>query len=693
MANSIKIRMPDGSIEFLELGKNAGRAQTISHSIWALDYKTYGESSYVYQNKEFFKELLSDVEISMQDDALREIVVGSAEENIGNLVASITGDTSFESYSTWNSILADNEAVTKMVSNPKTVQVITKSPTLYSKFLGNATARGAMLDSNAAMEAIITDADKLNSIFAYPADIGSHAVASNAFANSELAIDTMLAHSNINTITSNLFSQEAGREAFVASTLAMNKLLEKKGAPLTYLFNQGSALIANNENWMAKLVSTAEYITLVTQNSPMSNAIYDSDMAVQKLVGNATAMHTIGNLTSTNYLAQHLVSKYDEQRVRSFETVVNSTYATNYWFNTTSGNAYTSSYSPSYYLATKGEIAANILGDCSEAVLRRIMGFVGVYNRIIQYPTSTWKFLCAKPDKLRILGTMQGLVAATWNNQSAMANLASQGKDSVVAYLSQTNSFTWLNRKNNSYKYAAIYYNTGLAGLLQYPANFLVDENIDVIAVAFYNANGASAFSATNLKSYLLALNGEALLDAIVDVNGTTGFTNFMSIANAVSIIAENAGMLHKVLVDNTMRSAINTVAAHNTLTSIYSTLVNTMENAPDKFSKTALSVSSNSNVGNYYLNEVGNLVNGSGSTITYGASIPVIVVAALGVISTSYTGYFGSNGVSTQIYTSNTATTSSPTKVLVGGMWAYGSYSSYRGRYLYMNGTIYKAI
>lgn len=691
----IRIRMPDGTIETIPVGKNFGSSGSAQHAVWALDYKTYGEASYVYNNREYYKELLSDFDIVMYDDMLRDIVLPNIQDDMGTVMAHVTKDDSFSAYSSWNEIINSQESFEKVLLSENASTVLLGSKVLWQQVLQNTTARGQLFDSLAVMKRAVEDGDFLKAVFdsnTYYSDVRNHSAAMEAIAGSSMAIDYLYNITNSNTIINTLYGAQVAKEAFVSSEVATNIILERQGYPLTYLLGQAATSIAENELWMTKLFSTEDNAILVTLNPTLSNAVYDSDMAVAKMVASAVTMNMIYKRTTTNYLAMYLVNTYNEQRLKSFETVVNSSNATA-WFTDTTNNT---SFSPQYYIAygaannqASRVAVANLIANSTESTIRKIFSYSPMINKFVNYSGYVWAELCTNVNVMQIAGTMNGIVSAVWQNQTAMANLAKAGKNSTVAFLSSPNSITYQQRKST--RYAANYYNTGLAGLLQYPANYVVQENIDVIAGAWYNANGASAMNAATVKSYVAELQG--LMGAIVDVCGATGLTNFF--ANSMSVFVSSATMIHEAITTPSIRETMATTAIHNSLTSNSVTLATTLANNPDKFTKlTSININNNSNVYNYYMNADGVLTTTSNNGINRGEAQPIIVIASyLGSTSTSYTAYYGVGGNATTIYSQAGSAVSSPAKVLFGGMWGYTNYSSYPGRYTYVTADVYKAV
>lgn len=93
----------------------AKKGVPLNHLIWLQDYKTYGESSYVFRHKDILHELYNSFKISMNDTKLKletfEYIMG-VNNNVGPAIGAIYGapHLDWSAYQTLESVLDSSEA-------------------------------------------------------------------------------------------------------------------------------------------------------------------------------------------------------------------------------------------------------------------------------------------------------------------------------------------------------------------------------------------------------------------------------------------------------------------------------------------------------------------------------------------------------------------------------------------------------
>lgn len=141
-------------------------AVSLRHELWLNDYKTFGENSYVFNDKDIWNELLNDYELCMNDISINGICLDHASENnqVGVAISYIYGidTTQWQSIATINDLLND----TTFINTIFTADNISKYMVLVMSFLKstNSTAMDCIMRNEAIVNLIIKDNIIMNSI-------------------------------------------------------------------------------------------------------------------------------------------------------------------------------------------------------------------------------------------------------------------------------------------------------------------------------------------------------------------------------------------------------------------------------------------------------------------------------------------------------------------------------------------------
>lgn len=145
---------------------NSDLSVPLNHLIWLQDYKTYGENSYVFQNKDILHELYNSVSISATDKAITIEAFNAIIENdyptIGAFFGAMTdikqsgANVDWKSLKSMNDIVANETAMNAIAESKTAMSVIAANVIAMSVVASSETAISAIASSETAMKAITT---------------------------------------------------------------------------------------------------------------------------------------------------------------------------------------------------------------------------------------------------------------------------------------------------------------------------------------------------------------------------------------------------------------------------------------------------------------------------------------------------------------------------------------------------------
>ena len=220
---------------------------TAKHSIWLNDYKTYGEDSFVFNNKDILHELYRDYNISMNDNKIASEALDFAVNNdeIGlamSMIYGVSDDESISSLDTLSEIARSEEAMSIVATNNL----------LSTMFICNENGMTAFLASEIATTALVGNSEFLNTIVASDSYMG-------IVVGDETIMEILVSSSEFVTL-------------LVSNSTAMSKVAESEIAMNVITANQSAMLILYN-NYTATTVATtflgSRYLLSACQNSPL----------------------------------------------------------------------------------------------------------------------------------------------------------------------------------------------------------------------------------------------------------------------------------------------------------------------------------------------------------------------------------------------------------------------------------------
>ena len=304
--------------ELLDTMSNLG---TASHLTWLLDYKTYGNNSYVYNDKDKLHELYNDIKLSMNDiDIMGEaleyaISVGS---NIGNVLSSIYSADTING-STIDSIIQNSEEFNKVISNDIVMRAVAESPSAtlrlmgdneasmsstvvnaicrswkglysiyanestYTKWIGSESAAAAMSDASSV--AVGKAAVKLGGLnpdsFADMQAVAASQVAMTAVAASQVAMTAVA-------------SSQVAMQAVAASQVAMTAVLSSQVAMQAVASSQvAMQAVLSSQVAMTAVLSSQVAMTAVAASQVAMQAVASSQVAMTAVAASAVALNAI----------------------------------------------------------------------------------------------------------------------------------------------------------------------------------------------------------------------------------------------------------------------------------------------------------------------------------------------------------------------------------------------------------------
>ena len=167
----------------------------LNHLIWLQDYKTYGEDSYVFQNKDILHELYNSVSISATDKAITIEALNAIIENdyptIGAFFGAMTdikqsgANVDWKSLESMNAIAESETAMSIIAESETAMSAVASSETAMSVIVSSEIAMSAITSSNTAMTAIATS-PLMTTMSISSSDVESYTI-ENAFVTSVTA--------------------------------------------------------------------------------------------------------------------------------------------------------------------------------------------------------------------------------------------------------------------------------------------------------------------------------------------------------------------------------------------------------------------------------------------------------------------------------------------------------------------------
>ena len=144
--------------------KKYADATSARHELWLNDYKTFGENSYVFNDKDIWNELLVDYELCMNDISINGICLDHASENnqVGVAISYIYGidTTQWQSIATISDLLND----TTFINTIFTADNISKYMVLVMSFLKSTNSFEIISTNSTAMDCIMSNESIVNLI-------------------------------------------------------------------------------------------------------------------------------------------------------------------------------------------------------------------------------------------------------------------------------------------------------------------------------------------------------------------------------------------------------------------------------------------------------------------------------------------------------------------------------------------------
>lgn len=141
----------------------------LNHLIWLNDYKTYGEESYVFQNKDILHELYNSIQLSMNDKRLRAEAfdyILSINERVGLALGAIygSGNIDWSDYPTFESVITLSETLDLLTGKTDLVNVIVKDESRMSQIVENEQLMSFVVDNEVAINTISNSTTLMNKV-------------------------------------------------------------------------------------------------------------------------------------------------------------------------------------------------------------------------------------------------------------------------------------------------------------------------------------------------------------------------------------------------------------------------------------------------------------------------------------------------------------------------------------------------
>lgn len=217
--------------------------------MYLADYKMYGESSFVYQDKSKLYKVYEASNISMNDskvngEALEYLLKTQNAGEVLTLIHDIEQKEQIRRLSTMSAIANDTTAMTAVLNSPTAMTAVANSTAAMTAVLNSSTAMTAVLNSSTAMTAVVNSSTALTAI-----------------ANNTTAMATVLKNGKI---VSMIFKQKYSKiKAFI---LALNKSKEN----MQYLYD---TITSNHRIFNNRTIIATDNMDVLSRNGNIENSI------------------------------------------------------------------------------------------------------------------------------------------------------------------------------------------------------------------------------------------------------------------------------------------------------------------------------------------------------------------------------------------------------------------------------------
>lgn len=211
--------------------------------MYLADYKMYGESSFVYQDKSKLYKVYEASNISMNDRKINGETLeyfAKNNKNVGKALSQVYGIEQKEQIETLSNITA-------IVNNSTALRSILNSETALNAIANSKTAMTTIGNSNTAMNTIINNSDVMNFIL-------NSNVAMNFIAGNKTAMTTI---ANSNIAMNAILNNSTALDIVMNNSTAMNAVVGSNKA-MEVIANSAEALkaIADNQVAMTALINS-----------------------------------------------------------------------------------------------------------------------------------------------------------------------------------------------------------------------------------------------------------------------------------------------------------------------------------------------------------------------------------------------------------------------------------------------------
>ena len=212
--------------------------------MYIADYKMYGESSFVYQDKSKLHKIYEASNISMNDskvngEAFEYLLKSQSAGKILATIHELERKEEVEKLSTMTAIANNSTAMTAVLNSPIAMAAVVNSSTAMAAVANNSTAMTAVLNNPIAMAAVVNSS-----------------IAMAAVANNSTAMTAILNNSTSMT-------------AVLNSTIAMTAVVNSSTA---------MAAVANNSTAMTAIAYNSTLMTAIL-NSPNCMLLKDTGLS------------------------------------------------------------------------------------------------------------------------------------------------------------------------------------------------------------------------------------------------------------------------------------------------------------------------------------------------------------------------------------------------------------------------------
>lgn len=185
-------------------GGNGGVVETM-----AMDYKTYGTASYVYNNKDYLHRVYEKTRLSMNDAKLSGEALNylNGKSEAGSALADVYGISSASTLKTLKTgaeIAANTTAMNAIAASPVAMVAVINSKDVMTAIAKNSSAMAIIAASSSAMAQLCANSSAMNIVASNPttamAAIGENDTAMAQIAGSTTALDALYAHKTSGTL-------------------------------------------------------------------------------------------------------------------------------------------------------------------------------------------------------------------------------------------------------------------------------------------------------------------------------------------------------------------------------------------------------------------------------------------------------------------------------------------------------------